>query len=509
MELRLDLRLSQKLVMTPQLQQAIKLLQLSRLELQQVLSQHLLENPLLEEGTTELEEAEASVDLPGDASDRKEEISADRELGPEAAGPEAAEFAEPLSPEGWDNYYESDWRASGSGNQAASDDDFPSYEQTLTKPASLEEHLLWQLRLSALTDREKAIGVNLIGNIDEDGYLRISLEEVATDVREPVEEVERMLKFVQTFDPPGVCARDLIECLLIQLQHLQQDPIGEKGQPTEQPSTSLVESVITHHLPDLQKKRYPNIAKALGVPVEDIYEAVHIIEGLEPKPGRPYFVDNNQTIVPDVFVFKNEGEWVVLLNDDGLPRVRINPYYQQMMTSSSTEGDSTRVYLEDKLRGAQWIIRSIDQRNKTILKVVWSLIKFQEPFLEKGIRYLKPLVLKQVAEDVGMHESTISRVTTNKYMYCPQGMLELKFFFNAGIHRTDPGEEDLSSLTVRELIREMVSQEQPTRPLKDQEIVAKLENRGVEIARRTVAKYRAELNIAPASQRKRIPDSPK
>jgi len=510
MELRLDLRLSQKLVMTPQLQQAIKLLQLSRLELQQVLSQHLMENPLLEEGAAELEDVEGATDVAGEAPERKEENPADRELGPEAAGPEAAEFAEPLSPEGWDNYYESDWRASGSGNQAASDDDFPSYEQTLTKPASLEEHLLWQLRLSALTDREKGIGVNLIGNLDEDGYLRITLEEVAAVVHEPVEEVERMLHCIQTFDPPGVGARDLIECLLIQLQHLEQDPIGEKNPHTEQLSSTLLESIISHHLPDLQKKRYPNIAKALGVPLEDVYEAVHIIEGLEPKPGRPYFVDNNQTIVPDVFVFKNEGEWVVLLNEDGLPRVRINPYYQQMMTSTSTEGgEATRVYLEDKLRGAQWIIRSIDQRNKTILKVVWSLIKFQEPFLEKGIRFLKPLVLKQVAEDVGMHESTISRVTTNKYMYCPQGMLELKFFFNAGIHRTDPGEEDLSSLTVRELIREMVSQENPTRPLKDQEIVAKLENRGIEIARRTVAKYRAELNIAPASQRKRIPETSK
>jgi len=512
MELRLDLRLSQKLVMTPQLQQAIKLLQLSRLELQQVLSQHLMENPLLEEGATEVEEAESasSEEAAGEASEQKEENPGDKELGPEAAGPEAAEFAEPLSPEGWDNYYESDWQAGGSVSQVASDDDFPSYEQTLTKPASLEEHLLWQLRLSALTDKEKSIGINLIGNLDEDGYLRMSLEEVAVYVHEPVEAVERMLRFIQTFDPPGVSARNLVECLLIQLQHLQHDPIGEKDQNSEQITGSVVESIITNHLPDLQKKRYPNIAKALGVPVEEVYEAVHIIEGLEPKPGRPYFSDTSQTIVPDVFVFKNEGEWVVLLNEDGLPRVRINPYYQQMMTNNSTKSTdaaATRVYLEDKLRGAQWIIRSIDQRNKTILKVVWSLIKFQEPFLEKGIKYLKPLVLKQVAEDVGMHESTISRVTTNKYMYCPQGMLELKFFFNAGIHRTDPGEEDLSSLTVRELIREMVGNESPTRPLKDQEIVAKLENRGIEIARRTVAKYRAELNIAPASQRKRIPEA--
>jgi len=205
-----------------------------------------------------------------------------------------------------------------------------------------------------------------------------------------------------------------------------------------------------------------------------------------------------------VFVFKNEGEWVVLLNEDGLARVRISPYYKEMMGSGGDEGASTKEYLEDKLRGAQWIIRSLDQRNKTILKVVHSLIHFQESFLDKGIQYLKPLVLKHVAEDVGMHESTISRVTTNKYMYCPQGMLELKFFFNAGIQRSDPGAEDLSSLTVREIIREMVAHESGSKPLKDQEIVARLKYRGIVIARRTVAKYRAELHIAPASQRKRI-----
>ena len=209
--------------------------------------------------------------------------------------------------------------------------------------------------------------------------------------------------------------------------------------------------------------------------------------------------------MPDVFVFKNEGEWVVLLNEDGVPKVRISPYYKRMMANENQDGGTTKAYLEDKLRGAQWIIRSIDQRNKTILKVVKSLVQFQEPFLEKGIQYLRPLVLRQVAEDVGMHESTISRVTTNKYMYCPQGMLELKFFFNAGIQRVAPGAEDMSSLTVRENIREMLARENADRPLKDQEIVARLRNRGIVIARRTVAKYRAELKIAPASQRKRNP----
>lgn len=498
MELRLELKLTQKLVMTPQLQQAIKLLQLSRLELQQTLSQHLMENPLLEEGESEVEEEEGT-DSPAEG---KETVSADGESSGEV---EQTEFSESLSSEEWDNYYESDWRAGGASTSSPTvDEDFPSYEQTLTKPTSLEDHLLWQLRLSSVNETEQAIGTILIGNIDEDGYIRTSLEEIAVGTQVSLHQVENALDLIHTFDPPGVGARDLQECLNIQLRHLHYGLVhshhGENGAGPD----SLLKTIVANHLPDLQKKRYQKIAKEVGVPLDEVYAAVHIIAGLEPKPGRPYFIDINQIIIPDVFVFKDEGEWVVLLNEDGLPRVRISPYYKEMMGGGGDEAASTKEYLEDKLRGAQWIIRSLDQRNKTILKVVHSLIHFQESFLDKGIQYLKPLVLKHVAEDVGMHESTISRVTTNKYMYCPQGMLELKFFFNAGIQRSDPGAEDLSSLTVREIIREMVAHESGSKPLKDQEIVARLKYRGIVIARRTVAKYRAELHIAPASQRKRI-----
>ena len=496
MELRLDLRLSQKLVMTPQLQQAIKLLQLSRLELQQTLSQHLMENPLLEDATSDAEEGEAAGAEEG--GPEKKESSPDGEEGGESTAPE---FSEPLSSEEWDNYYETDWR-SGSSAQVSGDEDFPSYEQTLTKATTLEDHLLWQLRLSSLEGHDRSIGMMLIGNLDERGYLRASLDEMAMDAGVGVEVVEPVLFYIQTFDPPGVMARDLQECLLIQIRHLNGNPIGDRDVRLSEKQESLPEEIIKHHLPDLQKKRYPNVAKSLGVSLEDVVESVHIIEGLEPKPGRPYFAGHNQTIVPDVFVFKDEGEWVVQLNEDGLPRVRISPYYKKMMVKGEQEGESAKAYLEDKLRGAQWIMRSIDQRNKTIVKVVRSLVIFQEKFLEKGIQYLKPLVLRQVAEDVGMHESTISRVTTNKYMYCPQGMLELKYFFNAGIQRGDPGEEELSSLTVREIIREMVAKEDSQKPLKDQDIVTRLRNRDIVLARRTVAKYRTELNIPPANQRK-------
>ncbi len=507
MELKLDLRLSQKLVMTPQLQQAIKLLQLSRLELQQVLSQHILENPILEELSADADEGDTptseEVVAGGTEETSGSAATVDRDTGGEIESGDVNEFSEPLSPGGWEDYFESDWRPRSEGSGTFPEGDFPSYDQTLTKPATLEDHLLWQLRLSSEDEEEKAIGHMLIGNLDEDGYLRTSIEEIAEEARVSIAKVDSVLSLIQTFDPLGVAARDLQECLLIQLRHLHK-PVGNGFVRDGTRQESLLELIIKGHLHDLQKKRYASVAKTVGRSVEEIVEAVHIIEGLEPKPGRPYGFDNNQVIVPDVFVFKDENEWRVVLNDDGMPRVRLNPYYTEMLGTSRGAGDATRAYLEDKLRGAQWIIRSLEQRNKTILKVVESLIKFQKAFLGKGIQYLKPLVLKQVAEDVAMHESTISRVTTNKYMYCPQGMLELKFFFNAGIQHAEPGAEDFSSITVRELIREMVGQENPGKPLKDQEIVSRLRARGIVIARRTVAKYRAELNIAPASQRKRM-----
>ena len=261
---------------------------------------------------------------------------------------------------------------------------------------------------------------------------------------------------------------------------------------------------MVNHLKDLERKHYGRIAKALGVTAEEVFQAAGVIEGLEPKPGRPYFAADNHVIVPDVFVVKNEGDWVVLLNDDGLPRMRISPYYKKLMGGEKGHTDETKAYLDEKLRAAQWVIRSIEQRNKTIIKVVGSIVKFQQQFFEKGVQYLKPLVLKQVAEDIGMHESTISRVTANKYMYCPQGMLELKFFFNTGIQRADQTADMLSSVTVKEMIRKMVAEEDSRRPLKDEEIAAKLRNCNILIARRTVAKYRSEESIPSASQRKRF-----
>jgi len=496
MKLRLDLRLSQKLIMTPQLQQAIKLLQLSRLELQQTLTQHLMENPLLEELQTDADETtdEYSQDKP--------EASGD-EAPSEAPGQETVETVEEQSPSSWEDYFDSDRRAGDTEYPASSQDEFPSYDQTVVKAQSLEDHLLWQLALSGVSDADKGVGRLLIGNVDDDGYLRTPIAEIASEAGVSAEKVESVLGLIHTFDPAGVGARDLQECLMIQLGFLDRN-VGIVDGRRIRLKGSLVEGIVRQHLKDLEKKHYSRIAKALNATTEEVFAAAKIIEALEPKPGRPYYQPDNYVIVPDVFVVKNEGEWVVLLNDDGMPRLRITPYYKQMIGGGKSNSDATKAYLEEKLRGAQWIIRSIEQRNKTIVKVVGSIIKFQEQFFEKGVQYLKPLVLKQVAEDIGLHESTISRVTANKYMYCPQGILELKYFFNTGIQRSDHNEDELSSVTVREMIRKMVAEEDAAHPLKDQEIAAKLRSQSILIARRTVAKYRSEVNIPSASQRKRF-----
>lgn len=501
MKLRLVPQLTQKLIMTPQLQQAIKLLQLSRLELQQSLTQHLLENPLLDEIQSDVDESESLV------NDEKVEAPPSLE-GQDRSDPVVETREEQGSPEefsasGWEEYFGRD-RGRGESAYSAAQDEFPSYEQTVAKATSLEEHLLWQLSLSGLGDREKELGRLIIGNLDDDGYLRIPLTEVVVGTGFTESEVESVLKDIQTFDPTGVGARDLPECLLLQLGHLGRNPFGSLGSPPGALKGSVIENIVLHHLKDLEKKQYAKIAKTLSVTVEEVFQATKIIGELEPKPGRPFANTQNYVIVPDVFVVKNEGEWVVLLNDDGLPRMRISPYYKQLISSGHGGTPETKAYMDEKLRAAQWVIRSIEQRNRTIVKVVSSIVKFQEQFFDHGVQYLKPLVLKQVAEDIGMHESTISRVTANKYMYCPQGMLELKFFFNAGLQRADEPSGMHSSVSVRDMIKTMVAEEDAKRPLKDEEIAARLRKQGVLIARRTVAKYRAELNIPSASQRKRF-----
>ncbi|OGW40419.1 MAG: RNA polymerase sigma-54 factor [Nitrospirae bacterium GWC2_56_14] len=486
MEARLELKLSQKLIMTPQLQQAIKLLQLSRLELQQSVSQELLENPVLEELPQEA--ADEGDEAEGEAApEGTQEKLPDSPPEPEVTGELKSDLE--LGPQ-WDEYLNEMGDGRDYGNAEADDKELPSYDQTLTRLPSLSDHLMWQLRLSTSEPSLVKGGEWIVGNLDDDGYLRSPLEELAQQSGVSPSEMAQALELVQSFDPLGIAARTLQECLLIQVRQL--DLLG-----------TIVEKIVQGHLEDLEKRRYQNIAKVLNVTIQDVMEAAQIIiHDLEPKPGRPYIVADTHYVVPDVYVFKVEDHYVIQLNDEGLPRVRINPYYRKLLSRKDSVDKVTKEYIEDRMRSAQWLIKGMEQRNKTIYKVAESIVKFQGEFLDQGISQLKPMVLKDVAEDIAMHESTISRVTTSKHMHTPQGIFPMKFFFTTGF--ADGSGAEVSSLTVKDVIQKMVKDEDPAAPLKDQQIVDVLKARGIDIARRTVAKYREELRIPPTSVRKRL-----
>jgi RNA polymerase sigma-54 factor len=491
MEARLELRLQQKLIMTPQLQQAIKLLQLSRLELVQSVTQELIENPVLEEAAADDPEENLSSEEGESATEMQTATEAPTETASEQETTQELRSDFELGPQ-WDDYLNEMGDGRDYGNQEADDKELPSYDQTLTRLPSLSDHLSWQLHLSTSDPGMVKGGEWIIGNIDDDGYLRATLEELSQQSGLSLREMELSLDLIQAFDPLGIGARDLRECLLIQVKQLDlQD--------------SLVEKIILDHLTDLEKRKYQNIAKMLNVTTQEVMEASQvIIHELEPKPGRPYLATDTNYMVPDVTVIKVEDRYVVQLNDEGLPRVRINPYYRNLLSRKETIDKETKEYVEERLRSAQWLIKGMEQRNRTIYKVADSIVKFQVEFLDKGISSLKPMVLKDVAEDIGMHESTISRVTTNKYMHTPQGIFPMKHFFTTGFSMGTGIGGEISSLTIKDTIQKMIKEEDLATPLKDQQIVDVLKGQGIDIARRTVAKYREELRIPPTSVRKRI-----
>ncbi|HEX9024797.1 MAG TPA: RNA polymerase factor sigma-54, partial [Geobacteraceae bacterium] len=428
-EMRQQMKLTQQLVMTPQLQQAIKLLQLSRIELQDVVRQELEENPVLEE-TPELEEMRETEQV---------ELSETEQQDPA----ETTEFKEVVAGEGtlnetdWDSYIEG--YNYSAGEHYFDDDERPSYENILTKKGTLFDHLMWQLNLTRMTDLECRVGAEVIGNIDEDGYFRASLADVASACQVDESLVESVLKRIQEFDPVGVAGRDLQETLLLQVRHL-----GIGG--------SLVEAILLNHLKDLEIRNYKHIARALEVDIADVLMAAKIIAGLDPKPGRVIGQDDVQYISPDIFISKVGDEYVVVLNDEGLPNLRVSPFYATEAKSGRHFDAKAEEYVSDKIRSAMWLIKSIHQRQRTIYRVAKSIIKFQRNFLDHGIEHLKPLVLRDIAEDIGMHESTISRVTTNKYVQTPQGLFELKYFFNSGIS-TNEG-DFIASESVKNKIKE-------------------------------------------------------
>ena len=481
-ELKQTVKLTQQLVITPQLQQAIKLLQLTRLELVDMLSQEMKENPLLEEVEEERETAEVGERQP-EQTEPESPPEVERTVEVKGDGEGFNEYD-------WENYLDNYNLTTPIQRQSGSDgEDRPSFENFLTKRTTLSDHLHWQLQLSRFTEEEEKVGTWIIGNLDEDGYLKISLEDISSETQVPVEHVERVLRRVQQFDPVGVAARDLGECLLIQLQQLaERDPIAEK--------------IVTEQLSLLKNRNYAIIAKRLGVLLDRVNRAVCLISKLEPKPGRAFGGEVIQEIIPDVYIYKLEGEYVIHLNDDGIPRLRVNSLYRNILSESRSGVEGDRKYIQEKLRSALWLIRSIHQRQRTIYKVATSIVKFQREFMDKGIQFLKPLVLRDIAEDIQMHESTISRVTHNKYAHTPQGIYELKFFFNTGI--TSIQGENFASETVKSLVREIIAKEDPKKPFSDEKLVEILKGRNIHIARRTISKYREMMKILSSNERRKV-----
>lgn len=486
-ELKQNLRLAQQLIMTPQLQQAIKLLQLSRLELVETINQEMQENPLLEEITPD----ESNEELIRRAAEEDVQ-SIDRE---ETKG---VERTEELTGEGdgreefdWGNYLE-DYGPVGVSYERK-DAEAPAWDNIITESESLTEHLMWQMKLSPFTPEEMRVGAQIVGNLDQNGYLCATLQEVAVLENVTEEFVETVLQKVQEFDPAGVAARNLQECLLIQARML-----GTKN--------PIVEVIIRDHLKDLELKNYVHIARKLRVPIREVEIAVLLISNMDPRPGSMYSEERVQSIIPDVYVVKSGDEYQIILNDDGMPRLRISNFYREVMAGVGVHGDHNedengKKYIREKVQSATWLIKSIQQRQKTIYKVAESIVKFQKLFFDRGINYLKPLILRDVADDVEMHESTISRVVTNKYMHTPRGIFEMKYFFGSSIQRTSG--ENIASKSVKEEIKNLVGKEDPKKPYSDCEIVDLLKQKGINIARRTVAKYREMMGILPSSKRKK------
>jgi RNA polymerase sigma-54 factor len=496
-EIKQHLKLSQQLVMTPQLQQAIKLLQLSRMELVDMVRDEMLENPILEDsvesGNEQAKTTEAAtpaetasneaervgetempmVEIPTDKVDSTAEVKADTR-----SNEAVADFD-------WDTYLDNQAQAAPMPSYKSNNDDLPSLESTLTRGTSLFDHLEWQLKLSHFTREQDGIAMLIIGNLTPDGYLQEPLQDLAEEAEVSLELAEGVLHKIQEFDPVGVGARTLQECLLIQARHIGADD-------------EVVIGIIERHLPNLEKKNYAAIAKDLVQPVEEIYEAAKVVQTFDPKPGRQYTSEEPTYITPDVYIHKVGDKYFVVANDDGLPKLKISDFYRTALAG----GAKAREYIQEKLRSAQWLIRSIQQRQRTIVRVTESILKFQRDFFDKGTAHLKPLILRDVAEDIGMHESTVSRVTTNKYVHTPQGIYELKYFFNSGISRTDG--DDLASEAVKLKIKQIIAQENTKHPHSDQRIVELLRDQNIEIARRTVAKYREQLRILSSSKRRQV-----
>ncbi len=467
----------QQMILTPKMQQAIEILQLSTLELEKYIEQQLTENFILEEEPVQTQE----IEIPSFTTRTATQETPDNEPRENESERNVDKELETLMASYGDYYYEG-------RDLSVSDEDGKRgfIENTAAEAESMSTNLLRQLSLSINNPTDYKIGEWIISEIDWRGYFPSTVEAGAEKLGVPPEEVERVLKVIHTFTPAGIGARDLRECLLIQL----------KSTYSDQP---LLQDIVSDHLEQLAKKQYPKIAQALKVSVQEVQDMAAVISKLEPLPGR-YFGNRDVIyIVPDVIVKKVDNDYVVYINDDGMPKLRISPFYRKLLKDYH-DNPQTKEYIRDKLRAAQWLVKNIQQRKETIQKVAENIVHVQRDFFDKGVAHLKPLTLKEIAERIGMHESTVSRVTTNKYMESPRGIFELKYFFSSGIESADG--EATSSTSVKDMIRTLIENENKRKPLSDQKITELLNRRGLNIARRTAAKYREELGILSSKYRR-------
>lgn len=474
-------RMKQELRMTPQLQQAIRLLLLSRVELIEELQQELSANPLLEE----LEGQDDVTEAQSEGEPTQEELTQEEPTQEEPTQEEPIQ-EEPIQEEvDWERYLDEQSARPVEDRLYQHNEELPSFENTYSRNESLSEHLTWQLEVSTLHEDVRRVALTLIGYLDDNGYLRdADLEAIALKLNVTAEQAQEGLCALQALDPIGVGARDLRECLLLQARFYELGP--------------LFEAVVSEHLHDIERRRYPQIAKAQGVGVEEIYDVTRRLQQLTPHPGSAFSSESPIYVVPDLYVTFEDGAYVVRTNDEGVPRLKINSYYRRLLRQ--TQDQEAKQYVTERLNAAQALIKSVSQRKQTIVRVMESIIRHQEPFFREGPEHLKPLILKTIADDLELHESTISRVTSNKYVQTPRGLFDLKFFFNSMI-QSDEG-SDLASEAVKTKIRKLISEENPRKPYSDQQLATLLAEEGLRIARRTVAKYRESMHILSSAQRK-------
>lgn len=472
----LQLRLSQQLAMTPQLQQAIRLLQLSTLELQQELQQALESNPLLEQIDTheEIDTRETQDSETLDTADALEQKEMPEELPLDAS---------------WDTIYTAGTPSGTSGDYI--DDELPVYQGETTQ--TLQDYLMWQVELTPFSDTDRAIATSIVDAVDETGYLTVPLEDILESIGDEeidIDEVEAVLKRIQRFDPVGVAAKDLRDCLLIQLSQFDKTT----------PWLEEARLIISDHLDLLANHDFRTLMRVTRLNEDVLKEAVNLIQSLDPRPGQSIQTGEPEYVIPDVLVRKHNGHWTVELNSDSIPRLQINQHYASMCNNARNDGDSQ--FIRSNLQDAKWLIKSLESRNDTLLRVSRCIVEQQQAFFEQGEEYMKPMVLADIAQAVEMHESTISRVTTQKYLHSPRGIFELKYFFSSHVNTEGGGEA--SSTAIRALVKKLIAAENPAKPLSDSKLTSLLSEQGIMVARRTVAKYRESLSIPPSNQRKQL-----